>query len=67
MFATGAGLILTFDVNSSLQERVDYELLLGLGVGFLMLANVAPCHTVLDEEHHSIAQGLSFLCSLLGA
>ena len=67
LFATGAGLILTFNTNSSVQTRVGYEILLGIGVGFLMLANVAPCQTALDEEDHSIALGLTFLCSLLGA
>jgi hypothetical protein len=66
-FATGAGLILTFNVETSSQARIGYEIILGLGVGFLMLASVAPCQTSLDEEDHSIAQGLTFLCSLLGA
>ncbi|KAF8850742.1 MFS general substrate transporter, partial [Acephala macrosclerotiorum] len=67
LFATGAGLIHTFNIDTSVRTRIGYEVLLGFGVGFLMLANVAACHTSLEEEYHSIAQGLTFFCSLLGS
>lgn len=66
-FSVGAGFILTFNEETSLVMKIGYEGLLGFGVGFLMLANLAPCHILLDEKDHSIANGLTFLCSLLGS
>lgn len=67
LFATGAALIHTFDITTSLKVRIAYEAILGLGAGFLMLANVASCQISLEEKHHSVAQGLTFFCSLLGS
>ncbi|CZR50329.1 uncharacterized protein PAC_00201 [Phialocephala subalpina] len=66
-FAVGAGLIRTFDATTATRTRVGYEIILGLGVGFLMLGNVSACQTSLEEEHHSVAQGLTLFCSLLGS
>jgi len=66
-FFAGAALIFTFAVNTPERIMIGYEIVLGFGVGFLMLANVAPCQTSLREEHHSVAQGLLLLFSLLGS
>jgi MFS transporter, DHA2 family, glioxin efflux transporter len=66
-FSTGAGLLLTMDANTPLSTRIGFQALMGLGVGFVALANVAPCQTYLDEKDHSVANGLTFFFSLLGA
>jgi hypothetical protein len=67
LFAIGAGLIHSFDINTSVKTRIAYEAILGLGVGLLMLANVASSQISLEEEYHPTAQGLTFFCSLLGS
>jgi hypothetical protein len=63
----GAGLILHFGINTTTLVRVLYECVLGAGVGFMMLGNVMPCHTVVPEEDHSTAQALAFFSSMAGA
>ena len=67
LFAVGAELIHTFDAETGVGTRIGYEVTLGLGVGFLMLGNVSACQTTLPEEDHSVAQGLTLFCSLLGS
>lgn len=56
-----------FEADTPLIKRILCEALMGMGVGFLMLANVAPCQTSLDEKDHAITNGLTFFCSLFGA
>lgn len=67
LFSIGAGLVMTFDAGTTWGHRIGYEALMGLGVGFLALANVTPCQTYLDEKDHPVANGLTFFSSLLGA
>ncbi|KAH8589520.1 major facilitator superfamily domain-containing protein [Bisporella sp. PMI_857] len=67
LLATGAGLTCTLDINTPSVTRTIYQSILGSGFGCLMLANVAACQTSLADEHHSIAQGLTFFASLLGS
>lgn len=67
IFALGSGLIFTFDDETTPLKRSIYESILGVGVGLIMLGNVAPCHIQLDEKDHSEANGFLFLSSLLGA
>lgn len=67
LFAIGAGLTITFNETTTLGVRIAYETIMGVGVGFLMLANVSPCQTFLDEKDHAVANGLTFFSSLLGA
>jgi MFS transporter, DHA2 family, glioxin efflux transporter len=66
-FALGSGLIFTLDDTTTTLQTALYESVLGFGAGFVMLGNVAPCHTELDEKDHSEANGFLFLSSLLGA
>jgi hypothetical protein len=64
----GAGLVtFRFAVNTHLGTLILYESLLGAGVGFCIMANVVPCQTLLEEHHHSLSHGLTFLFSMLGA
>ncbi|KAF1981617.1 MFS general substrate transporter [Aulographum hederae CBS 113979] len=66
-FAVGAGLVSTIDADVSPPKWIGYQIILGLGVGFVLLANVVPGQTTLAEKYHSVANGLTFLCSMLGA
>lgn len=65
-FPLGGYFLVDLDEETPALARSGYLVLLGLGVGFMMLANVAPCRTVLDEKDHSVANGLAFFCSSLG-
>ena len=65
--ATGAGMLTTLEVDSPERTRIGYEILLGIGVGSTIFANVVPGQTLLAERYHSITQGFTFLCSSLGA
>lgn len=67
IFALGSGLIFTFDDETTPLKRAICESVLGIGTGFILLGNVAPCHIQLDEKDHSEATGFLFLSSLLGA
>ncbi|OCK77070.1 MFS general substrate transporter [Lepidopterella palustris CBS 459.81] len=64
----GSALItFTFTIDTTITKWFSYEILLGIGVGFCIIANVVPGQTLLREEYHSIANGLTFLSSMLGA
>lgn len=63
----GAGFILEFNIDTSITIRVLFECILGVGVGFLILGNVMPCHTVIPEEDQAVTQAMSFFCSMAGA
>lgn len=64
-----AGAVLLYQIDSSLDKahRIGIEIMLGSSVGALVLGNVLPCHTELQEKDHSVANGLAFLSSSLGA
>ncbi|KAL5313215.1 hypothetical protein ACEPPN_018948 [Leptodophora sp. 'Broadleaf-Isolate-01'] len=66
-FAIGSAFIYTFDDKTKLLKMSIFEAVLGIGAGFLTLANIAPCHIQLEEKDHSVANGFLFLSSLLGA
>jgi len=67
LFAIGAGLITTLGANAAAHQWIGYQVCLGLGVGFVLLANAVPGQICLAEQYHSIANGITFLCSMLGA
>ncbi|KAF2490206.1 MFS general substrate transporter [Lophium mytilinum] len=67
LIAASALVTFTFTIDTSLLKVFPYEVLLGLGVGFCIIANVVPGQTLLREEFHSIANGLTFLSSMLGS
>lgn len=67
LFSVGMGLISKVDVNISTIHLAGLQIISGIGVGILVLANVAPCHTDLPEKDHAIANGLAFFCSSLGS
>ncbi|KAH6699766.1 major facilitator superfamily domain-containing protein [Leptodontidium sp. MPI-SDFR-AT-0119] len=66
-FAIGSAFIYTFDDKTKFLKMSIFEAVLGIGAGFLTLANIAPCHIQLEEKDHSVANGFLFLSSLLGA
>jgi len=65
--AASALITFTFTIDTPLSKWFSYEVLLGLGVGFCIIANVVPGQTLLREEYHSISNGLTFLSSMLGS
>ena len=65
--AVGAGFILHFNIDTSTTIRVLFECIFGAGIGFQILGNIMPCHTVVPEEDHSTTQALAFFCSMTGA
>lgn len=67
LFSVGMGLISKVDVDISTMHLAGLQIISGIGVGILVLANVAPCHTDLHEKDHAIANGLAFFCSSLGS
>lgn len=67
LFTVGMGLISKIDENIGTLHLVGLQIGTGIGVGILVLANVAPCNTDLAEKDHSIANGLAFFSSSLGS
>ncbi|KAH8880114.1 MFS general substrate transporter [Thozetella sp. PMI_491] len=67
VFVVGSFFVSSINATTSPVSRALFEATLGAGVGFITLANVAPCHIQLDEKDHAIANGLLFMSSLLGA
>jgi len=67
LIAASALVTFTFTIDTPMAKWFGYEVLLGLGVGFCIIANVVPGQTLLREEYHSIANGLTFLSSMLGS
>lgn len=69
LMTAGAEFILRLNINTSSAVCAIFECILGAGVGFLMLGNVMPCHTVVPEAeaNHSTAQDLAFFYSMTGA
>lgn len=67
LFSVGMGLISRVSEGIGSLHLAGLQVVSGIGVGILVLANVAPCHTDLPEKDHAIANGLAFFSSSLGS
>ncbi|CAN8097829.1 unnamed protein product [Discula destructiva] len=67
MFVIGMGFISKIDQHITRAMNSGLQVVTGVGVGILVLANVAPCHIDLPEKDHAIANGLAFFASSLGS
>lgn len=66
LLVLGVGSMTLIDPDFTEKQSAVILITTGIGVGMLVLANVAPCHIDLPEKDHGVANGLAFFSSSLG-
>lgn len=66
-FTIGMGLVSGMGENIAPITKFGYEILVGVGVGMMVLSNIAPIHIDIEDKDHALASGVTGLGGALGA